>query len=96
MKRISILLAGLIFVFIFELLRSPSEINNTISPLSLSPVPSLTAAQATSSTSATETTSLFVPYWGLGLQKIKSDDYNQLIYFGVTVNNQGIDTTEYN
>jgi len=36
---------------------------------------------------------LFVPYWGLTSQKLPSD-YDQLVYFGITANTQGIDTQE--
>ncbi len=37
---------------------------------------------------------LFVPYWALTQDKIPSDDYDQFIYFGIAVNNQGIDKVE--
>lgn len=36
---------------------------------------------------------LFVPYWGLTAQKLPTD-YDQIIYFGVTPNTQGINTQE--
>lgn len=40
------------------------------------------------------TTSVFVPYWGLSNDPISAPDTNQLIYFGISVTPQGIDTTD--
>lgn len=37
---------------------------------------------------------LFVPYWTIGSGKIDITDYDQLVYFGITANANGIDTGE--
>ena len=42
----------------------------------------------------TQHKSLFVPYWTLTNKQIDSTDYDQLIYFGITPNDNGIDEKE--
>lgn len=37
---------------------------------------------------------IFIPYWTFGNEKIDTQDYNQLIYFGVSVNKEGIDKND--
>lgn len=37
---------------------------------------------------------LFVPYWTISKEKIDDSGYDQLVYFGITVNKEGIDIKE--
>ncbi len=58
-----------------------------------SPTPLITP-QVEAATTKKPTTSLFVPYWGLPSQQISEPDFDELIYFGVGVNSQGLDTKD--
>lgn len=50
------------------------------------------ASPATAKIHVTKT--LFIPYWTVGSQQINTSEYNQLVYFGVSVNVHGIATQE--
>src|SRR5438874_2342881 len=40
------------------------------------------------------TKTLFVPYWAISKKNIDDSGYSQLVYFGITVDDKGIDTKE--
>ena len=83
--RIVILLlviGTLFFAFRYFRADSPQQARQT-------PTPTPTIIQPIRTESRT---SLFVPYWSLGVPL--SDEYDRLIYFGVTPNNSGINTQE--
>lgn len=50
-------------------------------------------SQAVSAPAAKRTTTLFVPYWTLS-NKPLPENYDTLVYFGITANESGIDTQE--
>lgn len=62
---------------------SVSKKTKTVTPTKPLTVPSVATSTATF---------LFVPYWTVGKEKIKSE--HNLIYFGITTNQEGIDTQE--
>lgn len=64
--------------------RSPAKM---ISSAALSP--SITKTPHVASQS-----SLFVPYWSLTQEKIESKNFDSLLYFGLAVNEKGIDTED--
>jgi len=90
MKKIIIpLLIIILIVFAFMALRN--KITNDLSQTIIIPSQSPTLVPTMADTSRRITKSLFVPYWTLPDDEIESDQYNELIYFGIKPSDQGID-----
>lgn len=88
MKKTFFVLLCFIAVLLFVLSVFSKRDNKKQSLVSVSP--SFVPSQLKPSTVQKESKSLFVPYWSLGGEKISNDDYDQLIYFGIGVDKNGI------
>lgn len=88
MKKIAILfmLTCALFLFsslyIFDFKNKSSSINK--------PIITKETVSFQQEDSYKETRLLFIPYWSFGQEKIHSDGYTELVYFGVAVNKEGI------
>lgn len=89
MKKVVPLLIISAVVALTLYVKTPPNKNNLLVPsvANVSPSPSLTAQNVQPAT-----TSLFVPYWGLG--NFLPDTYDEYLYFGVAVTAKGINTNE--
>ncbi len=91
MKKIMFGFAVLLLVFGFVFFNrthkdnSKGVINTKITP---------TPQHVLSATNSKEQKSLFVPYWALTAERIPSENYDRFIYFGITVNENGVDKTD--
>lgn len=61
-----------------------------ISPISVSQAPETVKGKST----LRKTQSIFIPYWGFQNEMIQSDSSDELIYFGISVDEKGIDTKD--
>lgn len=83
-----IIMAGLGYIFLHTNRNTAQKTNNTTTTQSTSPTTEPSVNPTTPITS-----SIFVPYWTVDTDLAQSE-YDRLIYFGVTANKEGIDTTE--
>lgn len=96
MQKIIVLIGGIfIVVLVYFSLFSKNEIK-IVSPTSQTSITSVPTKpkEMKSSISPKPTTSLFVPYWSFGTRKIDGKGYDRLLYFGISVNEEGIDTED--
>lgn len=95
MQKVFVLFGGVFILTVLSLsLLSKKEIQ-TVSPVSqpTTLVPTKTQ-EIKSSVTKKPTTSLFVPYWTVGTRRIDDKDYDRIMYFGLSVNEKGIDTED--
>ncbi len=91
MKKVILGIAVLLVVLGFVFFNSTQkDTDKGIVNVKITPTPQ----QVLSATNSKEQKSLFVPYWALTQEKIPSDTYDQFIYFGIAVNDNGIDKEE--
>lgn len=83
-----ILVLGGGYTYYKNSLKDESRLNNTTAPTaSPSILPTITSTQRHSK-------AVFVPYWTFNKTEIRDTEADTFIYFGITVNEKGIDTTE--
>lgn len=85
-----ILVAGLYFFS-----QRNSFINKSKAPLkNISPTIELAIPQQNSEDPVASSKSIFVPYWSITGSDLDVDEYDRLIYFGISANSRGINTSE--
>lgn len=89
MKKIAVLLILLICLLVggYYYVLSKNTILSPLSGVLPSPMPTTAVVQKASE-------SLFVPYWSFSSKDIDTADFDSVIYFGVSANTKGIDTTD--
>jgi len=89
MKKIAVLLILLICFLVggYYYVLSKDTILSPLSGVLPSSIPTAAIVQESSK-------SLFVPYWSFTTKDIDTADFDSVIYFGVSANTKGIDTTE--
>lgn len=88
MKRITVILLIIVILLAFKFIQESKTPPFVISPLGDIPRSTIIKPSVSSKVSNFKQ-SLFVPYWSIGTKIIQG--YDELIYFGVSVNEQGID-----
>lgn len=90
-----VVLISLIIIALFFLYHSfqTKERGNTTKKNLLSTVPT-SEVNSEQNQSSASTQSIFVPYWTLGSKLIETQEYDEVIYFGVTPDKNGIDKAE--
>ena len=89
MKKIVFLIITLLLVFLFIIKQSNTGTKQL--PISQTSMPTVTQPQSTISQG---NVSLFVPYWTVTDKPIQTDGFNELIYFGIAADANGVDRTD--
>ncbi|HZE87509.1 MAG TPA: glycosyl hydrolase family 18 protein [Methylomirabilota bacterium] len=95
MKKFLVLITLLFLILLFVFVIARQKIKQDLA--SVVPYPTTTQSPPSptdASTTAKETTSLFVPYWTIKGQSIEDASYDQYIYFGIAPTIDGIDPKE--
>lgn len=97
MKKIAVLI-GILLPLLFLLPYAFNSVKNKVKEDIAQPVHSTLSPTLSPTLSvrknATERTSLFVPYWTLPKRAIDEENIDQLIYFGITPDKEGINTND--
>lgn len=96
MRRLFFIAAGLglLGFFIFVLFYKPQTSQKRISTKISSIIMPAISPSSASPVNIAVTKTLFVPYWTMGKDIIDITGYDQLVYFGVTVDTNGINTDD--
>ena len=93
MKQIGFIVACLLFFSGFYFYKN-TRIPVVPKPSVLIGISPTHIPSVTKTSSSSNATALFVPYWAIGKEKIAAENYTQLIYFGIAANQEGIDTQD--
>jgi spore germination protein YaaH len=91
-KKIAILFAIVICFCIFGYYFSPKK-QTLHSPLS-NVLQNSVLQEPTKLVVQKKSEDLFVPYWGFSTKDIQANEFDRVLYFGISANEEGIDTTE--
>lgn len=94
MRKIAVIITITVALFIIVFNNVFLSHKTTSSAVSQRLVPTDISQQPTVAEAQKETQTLFVPYWTFDRNIIDLNTYDNIIYFGVSVNDQGIDTKE--
>lgn len=86
---ICLILTGVISYLLYGVDRNYSKVASRITDTL--PSPTATTQRSVLSATSQESKALFVPYWGIGNEKISRDSYDEIYYFGISVNKDGVD-----